>query len=148
MLISPLPCFLIGPQGSHYLALALAICSPLLLYATSFSFSYYFVAYIKFKNRDNSFNDKAAFEHGVLYSYPTDITKMISRHFKIFKVKGNVFYLKFYLGAKSKKKTSSETIILKITPRRICFDGKKIFDDKLNDMSELEKILSEKAENY
>ena len=142
----------IGKNGlNYYCALVLIISSALFLYGCRFSFLYYFIAYIRFYNKDSSINDKIIFEHCVIYSYPTDVTKTISKYFKIVEMKGSIFTLKFYLGARSKrrrKETNFKTIILKITPNKIYFDGKKIFENKLFDMSDLEKILIEEAKQF
>ena len=149
MMILSLLCFFIAPKElGIYIALVLMICSALFLLECRFSFIYYFISYIRFNNKDNSINDKALFEHCIKIDYPTDITKMISKYFKIYETKGNVFTLKFYLGAKSKKarkETNFATKILKITPNKIYFDSKIIFENKLSDISDLERFLSKKC---
>lgn len=148
MIILSLILLLIGRNGFHFIALVLIISSVSLLYGCQFSFLYYSFAYIRFINKDRSFNDRIIFEHEVIFNYPTDVTKALSKYFKIFEVKGSVFKLKFYLGARSKKRrkeTNFKTIVLKITPKRIYFDGKVIFNKKLFDISELEKRLSVEA---
>lgn len=148
MIILSLLLLLIGRNGLHFIALVLIICSVSFLYGCQFSFLYYSFAYIRFINKDRSFNDRIIFEHEVIFNYPTDVTKALSKYFRIFEVKGSVFKLKFYLGARSKKRrkeTNFKTIVLKITPNRIYFDGKVIFNKKLFDISELEKRLSVEA---
>ena len=134
-----------------WLALGGIISSIILLLRCEFSFIYYFIAYIKFKNKDKSINDNAIFTYGVLNGGDSELINMISKYFNVYITGGNIFEIKFSLIAKGKKRrkeTRNIKKILKISPNKIYFNRKIIFDKKLLDMSDLEKFLIEEANNW
>jgi hypothetical protein len=52
------------------------------------------------------------------------------------------------MNKKFRKETSHIKKILKITPNKIYLNRKVVFDNKLLDMSDLEKFLIEEANNW
>jgi hypothetical protein len=121
------------------------------LHGCQFSFLGYFFAYIKFKSKDKSINDNAIFTYGVLNGGDSELISMINKHFNYFVTGGNIFTIKISLiskGKKFRKETSHIKKILKITPNKIYLNRKVVFDNKLLDMSDLEKFLIEEANNW
>lgn len=148
--LSALVSFLIFSYCEFYLAYFLsiamiigAICG---LNSIRFSFVHYFFTYLQFSRRDNSVNDSIICDHCILFKYPTDIVKIISKYCHLYEVKGNIFGVKFYLGPKTKKsrkQTKFKNVILKITPNKVYFGGKLIFKNKILRMRELEDFIRE-----
>ena len=134
-----------------WLAIVGIISSIMWLLPCEFSFIYYFIAYLKSKNKDKSLNDNAIFTYGILNGGDSELISMISKYFNVYITGGNIFVVKFRLIAKGKnrrKETRNIKKILKITPNKIYLNRKIIFDKKLLDMSDLEKFLIEEANNW
>ena len=151
MMISSFLCFFFGHREIYrFSALVLIAISIVYLFACRFSFIYYFIAYIRFNNKYDSINDSVIFNHAVMDSGESELTKMVSKYFNFYVTSGNVFAVKISLIAKGKKRrkeTNHIKRILKITPNKIYLNRKLIFDNKLLDMSDLEKILYDEALN-
>ena len=76
---------------------------------------------------------------------------MIDKYFNFYVTGGNAFAVKISLMAKGKvrrKETSHIKKVLKITPNKIYLNRKIIFDNKISDMSDLEKFLIEESSNW
>ena len=135
----------------YWLALGGIISSIILLLRCEFSFIYYFIAYIKFKNKDKSINDNAIFTYGILNVGNSELLSIVNKYFNYYVKSGNIFAIKIRLIAKGKKRrkdTSNIKKILKITPNKIYLNRKVIFDNKLLDISDLEKFLSEESSKW
>ena len=148
MMICLLLCFLIL---RNYYVLILLIIPIAFLHGCQFGFLYYFIAFIKFRNKDNSINDNSIFIYGVLDGGDSELLSIISKYFNYYVKSGNIFAVKISLIAKGKKRrkeTSHIKKVLKITPNKIYLNRKLIFNNKLLDMSDLEKFLIEEANNW
>ena len=148
VMICSLLCFFII---HNYYVLFLTLISFMLLHGCRFSFLGYFIAYIKFKNKDKSINDNAIFTYGVLDGGESELLSTVKKHFNFFVVGGNIFSVKILLtdkGKKQRKEYGNEKKILKITPSKIYLNNKVIFDNKLLDVSDLEIFLSELSQAY
>ena len=129
----------------------LMITSIMFLYDSKFSFINYFIAYIKYKNKDKSINDSVIFQYGVLDGGESELFSMISKHFTPYVKIASPFSVKITLLAKGRtlrKKTSHIKKVLKITPNKVYFNRKIIFHKKLLDLADLEKFLIEEANNW
>lgn len=138
-------------NGDCWLAILGIISSIMWLLQCEFSFTYYFIAYIKSKNKDKSINDSVIFQYGVLDGGESELFSMISNHFTPYVKMASPFSVKITLLAKGRtlrKKTSHIKKVLKITPNKVYFNRKIIFHKKLLDLADLEKFLIEEANNW
>lgn len=146
MLISLL---LLLTSPSYLLSIAMMIATISLLYSCQFSVIYYFLIYVRYKNRDISINDRIIVDECILFDPTSDIRKIISRYFRIVDVRGSIWTLTFLLARKTQKlnkriKLSPKDIVtLKFRPNAILFDNRKIYTGKLFDSSDLAHILCE-----
>ena len=142
---------IVSSNGYYWLAICGIIASIMWILRCEFSFIYYFIAYLKSKNKDKSLNDNAIFTYGILDGGASELTSMISKYFNVYIRGGNIFAIKFSLIAKGKKRrkeTAHIKKILKITPNKIYLNRKVVFDNKLLDMSDFEKFLIEEANDW
>ena len=134
-----------------WLAIVGIISSIMWLLPCEFSFIYYFIAYLRSKHKDKSINDNVIFKYGILCGGESELLSMVSKHFNFYVTDGNIFAVKITLLAKGRtfrKKTGHIKKVLKITPNKIYFNRKIIFDKKLLDLADLEKFLIEEANNW
>lgn len=136
---------LILPSG-FLISIALLLLAIVLLAMCRFSFLYYYLAYVKYRNRNASVNDRAIVEECILLNPKNDIRNTISKYYRLIDVRGNIFALKYDLVEKTKKykRLSNKDIsVLKITPNKMVFKKKEVFSSNITDLSELDRFLGE-----
>ena len=144
ILVGSIISLFVDTSGFPILQIVAIIASVVMQYFAGFSLIYYFIAYIKFNNKDNSINDRCICDYGITYTCSIGVGEIIKKYFYLRTTDGNIFQVRFHLQAKgerSRKATNFKGKTLKITPNKIYFDGKLIFDGKLLDMADLENFL-------
>lgn len=138
--------FALSLPSGFLISIALLLVAIVLLAMCRFSLIYYYLSYVKYRNRNTSVNDMAIVEECLLLNPKNDIRNTISKYYRVIDVRGNIFILKYDLVEKTKKykKLSNRDIsVLKITPNKMVFKNKEVFSSKITDLSDLDHFLSE-----
>lgn len=123
-------------------------CIPLFwvtisLITCKFSFIYYAILYPLFAFRDRSLNDKVIFYKRILYKECKGVENTIQKYFKCFDSDRKLKYAEYCLYDKTNKKITKEAhgAILRFTSKAVFFNGEKVFDGRMTDLSQLEECL-------
>lgn len=113
------------------------------LMVCKFSFIYYAILYPLFAFRDRSLNDKVLFYKRILYKECKGVENTIKKYFKCFDGDRKLKYAEYCLFDKTNKKIPEEDLgaILRFTSKAVFFNGEKVFDGRMTDLSQLEECL-------
>lgn len=112
--------------------------------ACKFSFIYYAIIYPVYANRNRSLNDKVIFYEKMLGKTHEPVHKTIAKHYKVFRGKITYRYAEFHLVDKTKKNPPNNAKVymsLRFTSKAVFFNGEKVFDGRMTDLSQLEECL-------
>lgn len=113
------------------------------LMTCKFSFIYYAILYPLFAFRDRSLNDKVIFYKRILYKECKGVENTIKKYFKCFDGDRKLKYAEYCLFDKTNKKIPEKDrgAILRFTSKAVFFNGEKVFDGRMTDLSQLEECL-------
>jgi hypothetical protein len=109
-----------------------------------FSLIYYAIIYPVYANRNRSLNDNVIFHQKMLYNIHKPVHKTIAKYFKFFRGKITYRYAEFHLVDKTKKNPPNNAKVymsLRFTTKAVFFNGEKVFDGRMTDLSQLEECL-------
>lgn len=131
-------------NGIFFIFLADIIVFITLLCLTRFSISYYILLFYKIHKKNRSINDRAIVEECIFYNFSKQIRNAILKYYKIADVRGNIFYLKYFLTVKNGNRNIKKYITLKITSNKIYLNNDKISTVRLNDICDFEELIKVK----
>ena len=117
----------------------------LCLILTRFGFIYYAILYKRSKHINRSLNDKIILEEHLLLKLSKEVRYMLTKYYKVFDSKGNIFYIKYYLA---NRKKGHKDIVLKITSNKVCLNKTVISNQRLNHIDELEELIKNNMEKF
>jgi hypothetical protein len=109
-----------------------------------FSLIYYAIIYPVYANRNRSLNDNVIFYQKMLGKTHEPVHKTIAKYFKVFRGKMTYRYAEFHLVDKTKKNPPNNTKVymsLRFTSKAVFFNGEKVFDGRMTDLSQLKECL-------
>ena len=109
-----------------------------------FSFIYYAIIYPVYANRNRSLNDNVIFYEKMLGKTHEPVHKTIAKYYKVFRGKMTYRYAEFHLVDKTKKNPPNNAKVymsLRFTSKAVFFNGEKVFDGRMTDLSQLEECL-------
>ncbi len=144
LLISSGFIFFLDENYKYFLFCILIYFSFSSLHSAKFSLIFYFVLYLKSKKKYDSINDRILIEEGMIYKTYQKFRNVINQYYKIIRVKGTMFSLKYVLVLRETinyNKTNNKKTILKITSNKIFLNRKKISNKKITTLLELNNLL-------
>ena len=109
-----------------------------------FSLIYYAIIYPVYANRNRSLNENVIFYQKMLGKTHEPVHKTIAKYYKVFRGKMTYRYAEFHLVDKTKKNppfTAKVYMSLRFTSKAVFFNGEKVFDGRMTDLSQLEECL-------
>ena len=109
-----------------------------------FSLIYYAIIYPVYANRNRSLNENVIFHQKMLGKTHEPVHKTIAKYYKVFRGKMTYRYAEFHLVDKTKKNppfTAKVYMSLRFTSKAVFFNGEKVFDGRMTDLSQLEECL-------
>ncbi len=128
--------YLLGSAGLYWVLGVYGMCR--------FSLIFDAIIYPIYANRNRSLNENVIFYEKMLGKTHEPVHKTIAKYYKVFRGKMTYRYAEFHLVDKTKKNppfTAKVYMSLRFTSKAVFFNGEKVFDGRMTDLSQLEECL-------
>lgn len=132
------------PYAYAYLIVGILFAVEIQGLCCRFSLIYYAIIYPVYANRNRSLNDNVIFYQKMLGKTHEPVHKTIAKYYKVFRGKITYRYAEFHLVDKTKKNPPNNAKVymsLRFTTKAVFFNGEKVFDGRMTDISQLEECL-------